>query len=382
VSRQYRHGLVIGKFYPLHRGHLHLVDTAAAACRRVTVVPMASSRESIPVHVREDWLREVYAGSPHVRVCGARDEHPVDLDSEKAWQTHTDLMRAAVARQAIRDGVPGRAGIDAVFTSEPYGDELAARFGATAVTLDLGRAEVPVSGSAVRADLVGAWQHLPGPVRRTLTRRVVVVGAESTGTTTLSQDLQRALAARGGAWTETGWVPEVGRQWTYDLLTATGAVRARLGQPPPTMEDLLWVEEDFVAIARAQRDAEDRAAGLGGPVLVCDTDAFATDVWFSRYVGGSSPGVLAAADDGPVPSLYLLTDHVGVPFDQDGIRDGEHLRPWMTQELRQRLAARAPAVGAEVVELRGSREERLSTALRAVDALVAVGSLADPLPVG
>ncbi len=51
VERQ-GHGLVIGKFYPLHRGHQHLIDTAAAACDRVTVVAMASAVESVPLGVR------------------------------------------------------------------------------------------------------------------------------------------------------------------------------------------------------------------------------------------------------------------------------------------------------------------------------------------
>ena len=37
------HGLVIGKFYPLHAGHEHLVTTAADRCDRLTVVAMASS---------------------------------------------------------------------------------------------------------------------------------------------------------------------------------------------------------------------------------------------------------------------------------------------------------------------------------------------------
>jgi HTH-type transcriptional regulator, transcriptional repressor of NAD biosynthesis genes len=380
TAARYRHGLVIGKFYPLHAGHSHLIDEAAAACDRVTIVPMDSAVESVALAVREAWLRELYAASPHVRVAGARDDHPVHLDSDKAWRVHTDLMRSAVARAAILDGCPEAAGIDAVFSSEPYGAELAARFGATAVAVDQARGTVPISSTAVRADPLGTWHFLPAPVRRTLTRRVVVVGAESTGTTTLSQDLRAALVARGGPWASTGWVPEVGRQWTYDLFTATAAHRARTGQPPPTMDDLLWAEEDFPAIAREQRRLEEAAAAAGGPVLVCDTDSFATDVWFGRYVGGSSPDVLAVADDGPAPALYLLTDHEGVPFHQDGFRDGEHLREEMTAEFRRRLSGRAADVGTRVVELRGDRQRRLARALRAVDEVVAAGwGLADPL---
>lgn len=341
---------------------------------------MASAVESIPLQIRVRWLTELYAGSPHVRIAGITDDHTVDLGSEKAWEVHTELMRAAVARAAIIDGCPEQAGIDAVFTSEPYGHELAARFGATPVTLDVDRRVAPVSGTALRADPVAGWQYLSSPVRRDLALRVVVVGAESTGTTTLSQDLHASLVGRGGPWAETGWVPEIGRQWTHDLVTATAAHRERTGQPAPTMEDLLWTTEDFTAIAAAQRTAEDAAAAAGGPVLVCDTDAFATDIWHTRYLGGGSPAVLSVADDGPLPALYLLTADDGVPFVQDGIRDGEHLRVWMTTEFRRRLAGRASDISARIVEVRGNRTERLQQALRAVDQLVTDGwRLADPL---
>ena len=380
MTARYEHGLVIGKFYPLHRGHELLLDTAAAACDRLTVVPMAASVETIPLERRVAWLRELYADRPHVRISGQRDDHPVDLTSEQAWANHTSMMRAAVARAAITDGRPELAAVDAVFTSEPYGVELARRFGAAAITVDVPRTLVPTSGTALRADPVAGWAQLPAPVRRTLARRVVVVGAESTGTTTLSADLRAALSARGGVWAETGWVSEIGRQWTADLLTATAAHRSRTGEPAPTMDDLLWLEEDFEAIALAQQAAEDAAAAAGGPVLVCDTDAFATDVWFTRYVGGSSPAVLRVAESGPAPALYLLTDHVGVTFEQDGIRDGEHLREWMTGEFRRRLKLRAEQTGASVVEVSGSRRVRLVAALAAVDAVVSAGwQLADPL---
>lgn len=96
---------------------------------------------------------------------------------------------------------------------------------------------------------------------------------------------------------------------------------------------------------------------------MCDTDARVTAVWEERYLGTASPEVLSMARE---PALYLLTDHVGVPFEDDGLRDGEHLRAWMTRRFREVLA------GHPVVELTGSHDHRLATALAAVDVL-AVG---------
>jgi HTH-type transcriptional regulator, transcriptional repressor of NAD biosynthesis genes len=101
---------------------------------------------------------------------------------------------------------------------------------------------------------------------------------------------------------------------------------------------------------------------VGGPVLVCDTDAFATAIWHERYRGVRAPEVEALAD--VRPRLYLLTHHDDVPFHQDGIRDGEQLRGWMTGCFAERLRG-APH---RLESLRGTRGERLARALALVDA--------------
>ena len=91
----------------------------------------------------------------------------------------------------------------------------------------------------------------------------------------------------------------------------------------------MWTEEDFVDIAREQNRREDEAARRSGPVLVCDTDAMATAVWHERYRGARSARVEEVADAMAPRALYLLTDHTDVPFEDDGLRDGEHVRGWM-----------------------------------------------------
>ncbi|MFI7427023.1 AAA family ATPase [Micromonospora sp. NPDC049836] len=347
---EFRHGLVVGKFYPPHAGHHALIEAAAARCATVTVVVAPSRRESIPLAERVEWLREAHAGTPWVRVVGRYDDHPVDYADPAVWDLHCAVFADAL----------GGAPVDAVFSSEAYGAELARRFGAVPVCVDPERRTVPVSGTAVRADPAAHWRWLSPAVRAWLVRRVVVVGAESTGTTTMAA----ALAAHYG----TSWVPEYGRE-----LTARKLAELRRGRPGATVFDVVWDRADFAEVVREQQAAEDAAARVSGPLLFCDTDARATAIWEERYLGSSSAPVRAAARR---PALYLLTDHVGVPFDDDGLRDGEHLRAWMTGRFRAELAG----CGVPVVELHGPHEARLATAVAACDALLAAGwSFADPL---
>lgn len=374
----FEHGLVIGKFYPPHAGHSFLIRTAAQASCRVTVVVMAAQVESIPLAERVSWLRTAFRDKPHVAVQGVGDDHEIDFESDAVWSAHVALMRAGVD-QGPHASVP----VDAVFCSEPYGAELARRFDAAEVRLDPARATFAVSGTKVRSDPVAAWPLLEPPVRGWLAKRVVVVGAESTGTTTLAGDLADALRARGGPHAMTRCVPEYGRELTVAKLAV---LRGRLARqaassrkpaaPEPSILDLVWTDADFELVAAQQCADEDHDAALGGPILVCDTDALATTIWQERYVGAVTGPVRAIAAAMKPRELYILTGHEDVPFEDDGMRDGEHLRPWMTGRFRELLAAQP----VPWIEVAGDRPTRLRQALAAVDALLAKGwDLADPL---
>jgi NadR type nicotinamide-nucleotide adenylyltransferase len=176
---RFRHGLVIGKFYPPHQGHHFLIETAAQWSSLVTVVVMAADSETLHLDRRVAWLREMFRSLPRVRIVGAVDNDPTDFESEASWQRQAERIRASLARADASAGAAAPLSVDAVFSSEAYGEELARRFGAVPVCLDPGRQSYPVSGAAVRRDPPGHWHLLPSGVRQALCQRVVIVGAES-----------------------------------------------------------------------------------------------------------------------------------------------------------------------------------------------------------
>lgn len=156
-----------------------------------------------------------------------------------------------------------------------------------------------------------------------LTTRVVLLGAESSGTTTIATALTNRLRERGEVWAETACVPEYGRELTERKQFAEAE---RTGRRPLSVE---WAPADFREVVTRQAAMEEFLARTGSPVLVCDTDAFATPVWERRYLG-EERGQLDHSNLGS-GDVYLLTDHDGVPFDQDGTRDGEQHREQMTR---------------------------------------------------
>jgi NadR type nicotinamide-nucleotide adenylyltransferase len=355
------HSLIVGKFNPPHEGHHFLIDTAARSSLAVTVVVTGSEREAASIATRVAWLREAHLWFPHVTVVGAYDPYPVDYRDAAVWDLHERVLRDAIGQTG--NTVP----VDAVFTPAAYGPELARRFGAHLVNLGHSREPFLYASTDIRRDPVGHWDDIRPPVREWIAKRVVVVGAESTGTTTLTKDLREEYRRRGGPYGLTQWVREYGREMSWIKLNKLRAERALLERPEPTMWDVEWSDKDFIDIVREQNRLEDEAAARGGPLLLCDTDSWASLVWQERYLGRSTSDVAAFAQHQP-RALYILTNHEGVEFEQDGVRDGEHIRQRMTDRFRTALGEQKTPW----IELSGlDHAQRVRHAIEAIDRVLA-----------
>lgn len=174
-------------------------------------------------------------------------------------------------------------------------------------------------------------------------QRIVIVGPESTGKTTLARELAYSL--------ETIWVPEFSRSYAETV-----------GRP--------LTAADVAPIARGQIAAEDDSerrlkslAGkysLGNYPLVLDTDLVSTTVYAEHYYGSCEPWIFDAAR-ARLGALYLLGAN-DLPWLPDGVRD----RPLARAELHERFAERLDALGAKVLPVTGRAARRLEHALAAV----------------
>jgi NadR type nicotinamide-nucleotide adenylyltransferase len=370
----FQHGLVIGKFYPPHRGHEYLIRSAAQAARHVTVVVMAADVESIALAQRLSWLEEMFAARANLRIIGIIDNERIDYRDDGVWQTHVAHMQRGIARAEALRGAPAGP-VDAVFTSESYGEELARRLGAASVCLDQARDLYPVSSTAVRANPAQCWHQLPECVREHLCQRVVIVGAESTGKSTLGAALAVKLRERGGAWAATQCVAEYGREYTVNKLAIARALNPA-GSALDQMRQLQWQSAEFEIIAREQNRLEHEAARNSGPVLICDTDALATGIWHERYIGERSNTVAMLARQSGARLGYILSHWREVPFQHDGLRDGEHLREWMHERFVERLTE----VQAPWLATMGPLPTRVAQCLQWIDQqLASAWRFADPL---
>ncbi|MCQ1953141.1 AAA family ATPase [Arthrobacter sp. zg-Y238] len=343
-------GVVIGKFYPPHVGHRHLIARAAEQCTKLAVVILGSRFESITLEDRVKWLAAEFAET-NVSVVGMPNDCPVDYNSRTIWKAHNEALRIALKLKGIT-------AVDAVFSSEDYGSELAQDFGAAHVMVDRPRAAYPVSGTLCRDDLSAAWRNILKDARQDLAVRIIVVGAESTGTTTLARALTEHYRE---SFPELVDVPEFGRQYTYDKFAAVQETK-----PDAVLSDMVWTAEDFAVIGERQNQMENEAAARC-PLVIADTDVITTSLFERVYIGEQSYGSYLAVDRLPRRDLYLITDHDGVPFEDDGWREAEHPRAEMTEWFKEELTA----AGHSWILVSGTPEERISTATEIIDLIIA-----------
>jgi NadR type nicotinamide-nucleotide adenylyltransferase len=325
-SRRWGHGAVIGKFLPFHAGHRHLIETARSRTDELTVIVVARAAEPIRGELRARWIREA---CPDVTVV-LLDQEATGLDS-----ADTDGWAAVTIR------VLGRAP-DVVFSSEPYGEPWAEAMGCDHVLVDRRRRTVPVSGTGIRRNPLANLGYLRGGARGHYVKRVLLLGAESTGKTTLA----RALADHY----DTVWNPEVGHVYTW--FRPEGAES--------------WRSGEFALIARLQNWYEDFLAEQANRVLFCDTSAWTTGLFEEVYLGERSAEVNAVS--GRPYDLTIVCD-VETPFQQDerGMRaDGPHRR-----RMHEAYLEHLEEAGAPYLLVSGPHRERMRVATAAVDALLA-----------
>ncbi len=162
-------GVVIGKFYPPHNGHRFLIESALGQVDDLTVIVCDHPFQEISAETRANWLRGIH---PTVRVVVTPDDLP---DEPQPW-----------AKRTIE--ILGR-NPDVVFTSEAYGEGYAKAMDCRHVLVDIDRNAVPISATKIRSAPLDCLEYLEPCVRAHYVKRVVLLGVESTGKSTLAKDL-------------------------------------------------------------------------------------------------------------------------------------------------------------------------------------------------
>lgn len=328
-----RHGFVLGKFMPLHAGHVHLLRTAAHMSDRLTILVCSLPGDPVPGELRAAWVRELFPSANTIHLTDMMPQEP--QDDPAFWDIWRSTIKGLVSEP-----------IDGVFASETYGWRLAEELGAEFIPVDRKRAMVPVSGTAIRKNPYHNWHHLPEPVRAYYAKRVAIVGPESVGKSTLAERLAENF--------KTLWVEEYARQ-LFDEL-----VEAKKREPGE------FRYEDLNLVARGQQAIEDSLARSANQVLITDTDVLTTMTWADYLYGRHEPWFESVAGMQRY-DLTLLLRPEGTTYVQDGQRVmvEEDTRSNFADALEENLIR----FGRPYQVLTGSYEARFKEAVDAIESL-------------
>jgi HTH-type transcriptional regulator, transcriptional repressor of NAD biosynthesis genes len=313
------HALLVGKFLPVHRGHMSLFDAARSRCERTTIVLERRWDDPIPWDVRWRWLVE---SCPWARV----------VVPELALPPRSGASRESAASwlAALQELAPD---VSHVFSGDPDRLGLATALDAEYVLID--RSSDDIRGARIRENPWQHWDLLAPAARPWFIRTVALVGGESVGKSTLSEQLAHAY--------DTSWVDEYGRTYT------TGVPNHQ------------WTELDAILVTDGQqvliREAQRRARGL----CVSDTEAIVTAIWTEWLRQPVPAHVWEVAARQPI-DLYLLCEP-DLAWVADGVRVMQSDRDW----FHDRLIFHLNRLGKPWARISGSGPSRLASASHAIE---------------
>lgn len=318
--KRYKTGFVLGKFCPLHKGHMFLIDTALSHVDQLYIVVDNIMDDVIAVEKRIQWVKKEY---PEAIVL--TQSHPLPQDPSETpefWNIWKETLCALLPES-----------IDVVFASETYGERLAKELNAEFFMVDYERQQVPISATSIRADIVRNWQYLSDSAKADLMTTICIFGPESTGKSTLTKQLATYFGS------------------PYVDEYAETVIRSKQGEIS---------FEDMEIIVRGHHENIQSAMDLFPPILFLDTDAITSKIWSNELFGKESPVIedyIARQNF----SHYLLLD-VDLPWQDDIHRYRPDNRGDFFIRCKQELDSR----GKSYSVVTGSGEERKQNAIALV----------------
>jgi HTH-type transcriptional regulator, transcriptional repressor of NAD biosynthesis genes len=293
-------GFVFGKFYPLHKGHLEMIQYAVRHCNHLTILVCCSDQEKIPPAIRAGWLREELLDYSSIQI--------LEYYYDESLLPNTSVSDREVSRQwadVFQTLLPD---VDLLVTSELYGDYVAEFMGITHLAFDPERKKQAVSASVIRQDALSFWHFLPDSVKRYFQKIIIISGTESTGKTTLAKNLSEKLPAI--------LVEETGREMIQDSN--------------------FFTEDDLYAVAIAHAGAIAVAKQQLQPLVIIDTDVYITQS-YADFAWGKTLNLPRNIYVHNQPNLRLYLD-ASVPHFQDGGRLSEENRNQLDVYHRKTLS--------------------------------------------
>ena len=331
----YNIGIYGGSFNPLHMGHVSCIIQGANMCKTLYVIVCdATKRNEIDIRIKYRWIYQLTKHIGNVKIIVLPD----NCESKNAYTTDIAIADSKFIKKHI--GQP----IDVVFFGNDYSDD-----GFWHICYPNAQKHIfernDISSTELRKNIYAHWEWLPNIVKPYFVKKVLLIGGESTGKSTLAINLANYY--------NTNYVDEAGR----DISLRSGT-------------DTLMLQEDFTEILLQQKLNQMKAAESSNKILFVDTDALTTQFYLNFFDDGQAQKniELSKAIDALNDFDLILFLEPDVPFVQDGGRSetihAERIK--YSNQIKSILGEH----NRKYVCISGGYQERFMQAIEAIDKII------------
>lgn len=310
-------GVIFGKFYPVHTGHINMIYEAFSKVDEIHVVVCSDTERDLQlfhnskmkkmptVQDRLRWMQQIFKYQQgqifiHHLVEDGLPSYP------NGWQGWADRVKALFAEKHINPSV--------VFSSEiqdkaPYETYLNLQV----ELVDPERQFFNVSATKIRNNPFEYWKFIPKEVRPFFVKTIAILGGESSGKTVLVSKLANVFN------TTSAW--EYGREFVFE----------KLGGDEQAMQ-----YSDYPKMAIGHQHYIDYATRHAHKIAIVDTDFITTQAFCIQYEGKAHPFLDSMIKEYPFDVTILLNNNT--KWVSDGLRSlGNQKQRQQFQQLLKKL---------------------------------------------
>ncbi len=292
-------GIIFGKFYPVHIGHINMIYEAFSKVDELHIVVCTdqdrdlelfhnSKMKRMPsVQDRLRWMQQIFKYQQKQIKIHQLDETGIP-SYPHGWEQWSERAQRLMSQSGILPNV--------IFSSEIQDEIFYEKLFKIPVHLvDPQRAFFSVSATNIRNAPFKYWRFIPKEVRPFFTKTIAILGGESSGKSTLVHKLASIFN------TTSAW--EYGREYVFEHLGG---------------DEQALQYSDYPKIANGFLNYVDYAVKHANKVAFIDTDFITTQAFCMTYEKKAHPFLEAMIKEYRFDVVILLNNNT--PWMNDGMR--------------------------------------------------------------